>query len=109
MNLSRTLSPLTLALSILACEPASPHIVYDGPTPADGVWQMEIIGTQSHGACEMLRGEPVVGMFMGMRLETQGETGIRFDIEGLNLKGHVDAGWIEASGYIFGAELSRNR
>ena len=97
MSYPRTLSPLVLALSLFACEPVDP-IIDGGPAPADGLWEMEVIAVDSHGRCGLTDDTDLLGLTMEMELKTRDEHGIRFDLEGLMLKGYIDSGWIHAEG-----------
>jgi hypothetical protein len=97
---NRSLAPIALSIALIGCEPVSPIIDGTGPAPADGEWKMEIIAAESHGACGAATDEDILGMVMGMDLETDGEHGIRFDLEGMSLKGYMDSGWMHAHGKI---------
>ena len=94
-----TVSSLSLSVSLLACEPVSP-IFEGGPAPEDGVWEMEITQVSAKGHCGMSELAELHGLLFTMDVEPKGEHGIRFDIEGLSLKGYEDSGVMHAEGRI---------
>ena len=93
------ISLFSLVLSALACEPVSPIIEGNGASPVDGEWRMEVVDVESHGRCGIDDSE-LLGLTMGMTVETRDETGIRFNIDGMELKGTMDSGWLYATGRI---------
>ena len=94
-----TVSSLSLSASLLACEPVSP-IFEGGPAPEDGIWEMEITQVSAKGHCGMAEVAELHGLLFTMDVDPKGEHGIRFDIEGLSLKGYEDGGFMHAEGRI---------
>ena len=93
------LSSLALSLSLLACEPIDP-VIEGGPSPEDGVWQMEITHVDAKGRCGAVGLSDLEGLVLEMDVDSKGDHGIRFDIEGLDLKGFKDEGIVHAEGRI---------
>ena len=94
-----TVSSLSLTASLLACEPVSP-IFEGGPAPEDGIWEMKITQVSAKGHCGMAEVAELQGLLFTMDVDPKGEHGIRFDIEGLSLKGYEDGGFMHAEGRI---------
>ena len=49
------------------------------------------MSVDSMGRCGMLRDSDLEGLVMGMNVATRDDWGIRFDIEGMELKGNMDS------------------
>ena len=94
-----TLSFVTLFVSAFGCEPVQPGLS-GGPAPTDGEWHLRVVSVDSMGRCGMLRDSELEGLVMGMEVATRDDWGIRFDIEGMKLKGNMDSGQIYAQGSL---------
>ena len=97
MNIIRFLVPTSLSFVLLACPPIEPFID-GGPDPVDGLWRMEIISAGTHGNCGMIDISDLQDVEIGMNLDTRNGSLVRFQIEGLELKGETDGGWVRATG-----------
>ena len=94
-----TLSSVALLIPAIGCEPVQPGLG-GGPAPMDGEWRMHVVHVDSIGRCGMLRDSDLEGLVMGMEVATRDDWGIRFDIEGMELKGNMDSGQIYAQGRL---------
>ena len=97
MNINRLLVPVAFSTVLAACPPVDP-IIGGGPDPVDGLWRMRIISAGAHGNCGMMDASELHDLDLGMTLDTRDGTLVRFRIEGLELKGETDGGWVHATG-----------
>ena len=76
------------------------NLVWAVALPYYGEWRLHVVHVDSIGRCGMLRDSDLEGLVMGMEVATRDDWGIRFDIEGMELKGNMDSGQIYAQGRL---------